>query len=423
MRISINRSLGISAALSLTLLAFGSAAETRIWTSSKGTTLEAELLKVDTSTATLVTAEEKQIQLNIEDLCLADRQYLVEYGEADPAIYSIGRMAEPEEDIRIDSKTIKKIEDQQFLLDDEFETLFELTESEHFIIAIAGDVKGDAVAETAERLWYGMSFQHMNFRRDWGDSKMVIFAVEDREIHAQLGKWAANKLEARTSDSGRVENFRNSWDRVGSTPITIEPEMSDTFELQPRAVVFNVTKTDRFKKPMRPFQIYCISGALLAKQMGGAKSSSGNKGNFAIMTGHSYYKEISLGGKSETQLLAPTEPGVNDFTSARGFDDGSSWARELKKAIRKETVQVDIEPMFDWTAAELEPAQLVLIYSFGTYMQSTPERLCAYAKLIREIESSNQIPLPEEIAEIFGFNSVEELNADWKEFITGKDFR
>ncbi|MDP4626058.1 MAG: hypothetical protein NWT08_13080 [Akkermansiaceae bacterium] len=413
--------VGLVIALSFSLLAFGNAAESRIWTSRQGTTIEAELLAADASSATLVTKEAKQIKLDIEDLSLADRQYLVEYSGADPSILSTGDLGEPETQARIDSKTINKIDDQSFLLDDEFETMFDLTESEHFIIATAGDVKGDAVAETAERLWHGMSFQHMNFRRDWADTKMVIFAVENREIYTQLGKWYEGKLAAQ-GDNTRLENFKFSWDKVGSTSIIISPEMSDKYVLQPRAVVFNVTRTERFKKPMRPFQIYCISGALLSKQMGGV-TSFGGKGYFALVTGHSYYKEISLGGESETQLLSPTEPGVDDFSSARGFDDGSSWPRELKKAIRKGTVEVELEPMLEWTAEGLEPAQLVLLYSFASYMQSTPKRLNAYATMIRRIESSNQIPLPVEIAKIFGFDSVEALNADWKEYVTSNDFR
>jgi hypothetical protein len=53
------------------------AGESRIWTSRKGSTLEAELLKADATSATLVTREAKQINLKIEDLSVGDRQFLV----------------------------------------------------------------------------------------------------------------------------------------------------------------------------------------------------------------------------------------------------------------------------------------------------------------------------------------------------------
>ena len=43
--------------------------------------------------------------------------------------------------------------------------------------------------------------------------------------------------------------------------------------------------------------------------------------------------------------------------------------------------------------------------------------------MIRRIESSNQIPSPEEIAKIFGFETVEAFEADWATFIKEGDFK
>jgi hypothetical protein len=56
-------------------------------------------------------------------------------------------------------------------------------------------------------------------------------------------------------------------------------------------------------------------------------------------------------------------------------------------------------------------------------MQSDSKRLSAFASMIRRIESSNQIPEPIEIARLFGFETVEAFDADWKEFILKGDFR
>ena len=37
---------------------------------------------------------------------------------------------------------------------------FDVIESEHFLVMSSGNVKGKDTAELAERLWYGMNFQH-----------------------------------------------------------------------------------------------------------------------------------------------------------------------------------------------------------------------------------------------------------------------
>lgn len=397
------------------------AAEPRVWTSRKGSIIEAELLKADATSATLATKDARQIVLKIEDLSLADRQFLVEFGGVDAAILVAGDLGSPEEQVRIDAATIVKLKDAKLDFAGDTAMEFELTQTEHFLIASSGKVRPDAVAKTAERLWHGMSFQHMNFRRDWADTRMLIFLVEDRTTYAALGDWYKKTL----TEQGQADAASRSaatWDKVGSTSLTISAEMAKPQNLQTRALVFNVTDENRFKKEMGPFQIHCIAGALLGKQLGGV-SSFGSEGYFAITTGHSYLKEIALGGKSETQILSVGGSQDDEFTSASGFKDGTSWARTLRKEVRKDNIKVELEPMLKWTIEGLKPEQLVLIYSFSSYMQSNPKRLCAFAAMVRRIESSNQIPPAIEIAKIFGFDSVEALNADWSEYIKEGDFK
>jgi len=397
------------------------AGESRIWTSRKGSTLEAELLKADATSATLVTKEAKQINLKIEDLSLGDRQFLVEYGNADPKILVEGELGEPEKQVRIDSATIKKLKDRTLKLGDESVSLLELTESEHFLIASAGKVRAEAIAETAERLWHGMAFQHMNFRRDWADKRMLIFLAEDRAAYAALGKWYTDGLSAAGQQDG-AQKVRATWDKLGSTSISLPEEMTKAHNLHSQAILFNILDASKFKKEMGPFQIHTIAGALLTKQLGGV-SSFGSEGYFAVTTGHSYFKEISLGGKSETQILNVQGTSNEEIISKKGFEDGTSWVRGLKTAVRKGTVKVELEPMLRWTIDGLKPEQLVLIYSFSYYMQSTPQRLCAFATMVRRIESTNQIPPAVEIAKIFGFDSVQAFNADWELFIKDGKFK
>ncbi len=397
------------------------AAETRIWTSRKGSTLEAELLKADATTATLVTKDAKQIPLKFEDLSLGDRQYLVEFGGADPKILVAGDIGEPEKQVRIDSATIKKLKDKTLQLGEESAAIFELTESEHFLVATAGSVRGDSVAETAERLWHGMAFQHMNFRRDWADKRMLIVVAEDRAAYTAVGEWYHGVLVAQGQQDAAGQ-IKASWEKMGSTSMRLPEELTKEHNLHGQAMLFNAKEPRLFKKAMAPFVIHCIAGALLTKQLGGV-SSFGSEGYFALTTGFSFYKEISLGGKSETQILGAESIGDDELGSKKGFDDGSSWARELKSAVRKGTVKVELDPMLKWTFADLKPEQLVLIYSFSAYLQSTPQRLCAFAAMVRRIESSNQIPPAIEIAKIFGFDSVDALNADWLLFIKEGKFK
>jgi hypothetical protein len=156
--------------------------------------------------------------------------------------------------------------------------------------------------------------------------------------------------------------------------------------------------------------------------MGGV-SSYGSEGYFAISTGHAFFKEISLAGKSETSLITVSGTGGDDIGSKRGFEDGTSWARTLRPLVRSGKVKIELAPMLSWKPEGLDAEKLVVIYSFAYYMQSDSKRLAAFAKMIRRVESSNQIPSPEEIAKIFGFETVAAFEADWATFIKEGDFK
>ncbi len=391
----------------------------RIWTSRKGGTLEASLSGVEGSMITLVNKELKEIKLKAEDLSLADRLHLVEFGGAEEAILTGGKPGLVEKDLRLDTSEFKKREDI-ITFGDSAEG-FELFETPHFLIGTAGKIRPQAVAETAERLWYGMAFVHMNFRKDWGDKRMLILLVEDRDAYAALGKWYAGYLAANDRQDASM-SVASTWARIGSTSITAPDETCTKFNILDDVTVFNVKDDKKFRKDLSSFPTHVIAGDLLSKQMGGV-SSFGSDGYFALLTGHSYFKEISLTGKTETNLLTVEGSQKDEIGSKSGFDDGSSWARTLRPLVKSGKVAVKLEEMLKWKPEELTPERLVLIYSFAHYMENDSKRLGSFAKMIQRIESSNQVPSPEEFAKIFGFETVEAFETDWATFIKEGDFK
>ncbi len=395
------------------------AAEMRIWTSRKGGTLEATLGGVEANMVTLVGKDSKEIKLKAEDLSLADRLHLVEFGGAEEAILTGGEPGLVEKDLRLDTSEFKK-RDDIITFGDSAEG-FELFETPHFLIGTAGRIRPQAVAETAERLWYGMAFVHMNFRKDWGDKRMLILLVEDRDVYPALGKWYAGYLAAEGQQDASM-SVANTWEKAGSTSITAPDETCTKFNILERVTVFNVRDDDKFRKDLSPFPTHVIAGSLLSKQMGGV-SSFGSEGYFALLTGHAYFKEISLAGKTETNLLSVEGSQQDEISSKSGFDDGTSWARTLKPLVKSGKVAVKLEEMLKWKPEELTPERLVLIYSFAHYMENDSKRLGAFAKMIQRIESSNQIPSAEEFAKLFGFDTVEAFETDWATFIKEGDFK
>ena len=395
----------------------------RIWTSRQGSAIEAKLMELKDGKANLLTSESKVIKVSVSDLSLADRQHLVEYADADPTIISESELGEPEKDARISSKNFKRLDEKLSLFDPESaEGEFDLLETEHFLIATEGRVRPQGLAETAERLWLGMAFQHMNFRRDWGDQRMLIIAVSDNDFYSQIGKRYIQWLRDNGGEK-RANQLTGVWDRAASTGMGLKEEVKEQFNLHDRAVIFNASRDpSRYRSAMEPFPTHCIAGALLGHQMGGL-ASFGAEGSYAIRTGHAYYKEIQLTGKTQTSVINKDDYETDEIATERGFEDGTSWARTLRKMVRKGDVKPSLNGTLAMKGIDLTPEGLVTMYSLGYYLQSTPQRVSAFAKLMSRIETSDQIPPPSEIATIYGFESAEAMEADWIEFIRSTKFK
>lgn len=409
----------------IALAALVHAEDVRTWTSLKGTTVEATVGKLEGPIAVLVTKDRKEIKLPVTELSLADRQYLVENFQAPEDILTAGELSEPEKSVKIDTSTFKKLDDNLKLSKDQSEGLFEQLQTEHFLIAYAGDVRPQVVAEIAERLWHGMAFYHMNFRRDWGDKRRLILLCEDREAYKWLGNWYGEVLGAQANDADgqlRVQQHTATWNRVGGTSIELPDELCQDRKFHSMASVFNMDNEREFKKVFTAFPTHVLAGHLLNQQMGGV-GSVGKKGYFTLVTGHAYFKEIKLSGKTETHLLDVGGSQGDEISSKSGFDDGTAWPKILKTEVKREKIKPNLEEIFAVESDTLNPAKLVLVYSFANYLQSNPKRVCAFARTIRRVESNNAIPELEELAKIYGFDSVEAFEKDWVEYLKSNEFK
>jgi hypothetical protein len=283
-------------------------------------------------------------------------------------------------------------------------------------------VRPQPIAETAERMWHGMAFQHMNFRRDWGDKKMVVMVIAKAPVYTRIGKWYIAQLKKAGKDDD-ASKMAAVWERVGAAGIELTPEMTEKLNAFPDVRVFNVKPEGEqlFKKPMGPFIVHCMADTLLDRQMGNI-SSYGVEGLYSFGNGHAYFKEIYLTGKSETGMISASGSDNSYVKEGKGYGEASEWAKTLKAGVKKGTVKLSLAPMFA-LKEDAKPEQLAIMYSFSYYMQSTPARLAAYAATVRRIESSKQIPVPDEIAKIFGFENASAFEADWKLFVTEGAFK
>jgi hypothetical protein len=417
----------VTVGLTLSFLPASEAAEERTWVTRKGGHHTAQLLRVDGANAVLITPELREVPVEIEDLSLVDRMYLVEYGGADSKYLNTtakGRLSAAEQDARSPKGDFKRLDDE-IAFGDNAKLTFKALQTDHFVVA--GDMATTNVAEMAERLWHGMAFEHINFLEDWGSKRKLILLIEDDDLYAALGDWYKKRLENEKGEfmQEHARRTRALWDQVGSTSMLLTDKLTKYLDLDlfERALVFNVRDGSKsYGKVFGAFPTHSIASSLMSQQMGGI-SEYAEAGEFAISVGHAYYKEIQLAKETETMMIDIGDYENDDIVKSEGFEDGTSWAKTIRKLVRQGDVKPSLDGLFKFTGQNLTPEGVVLIYSFGYYLQSTPERLVSYANLVRRVEYGDAIPLPVEIAKLYGFKTADEFEADWIKFIKEGDFK
>ena len=414
----------IRTSLVLFFIGLSYSAEMRTWTNLKGQQIKAQLVAVDGEYVLLRLENGRDSRIPRKTLSVGDQKFLEEYGGAEKIpIDPKAKITVPEKEMKFNSKTLIK-RDDKFELPDGYSLQFDIVESEHFLVMSSGKVRGKDTAELAERLWYGMNFQHPGFAEKWGDEKKAIFLCGEKTDYDILGKYYVDQL----ANSGRAQEASNSartWPMSSGAGLSLDNDTCDKYDVMRGARAFRADGKSNFQRGVwNPFPAHCIAQDVLNVQMGGAGGGAGSDGYYAISTGHGYYKEIQLTDETVTSLLDANTYESDEVVKSGGFDDGRKWARTLRDLVKKEKVLPSLAGLYRVNrASQLTPELTVLMYGFARYMQSTPDRISKFSTVMERVDTSRSIPVPQEMAKLFGFETVKEFEDDWIAYLKSTAFK
>ena len=414
----------IRTSLVLFFIGLSYSAEMRTWTNLKGQQIKAQLVAVDGEYVLLRLENGRDSRIPRKTLSVGDQKFLEEYGGAEKIpIDPKAKITVPEKEMEFNSKTLVK-RDDKFELPDGYSLQFDIVESEHFLVMSSGKVRGKDTAELAERLWYGMNFQHPGFAEKWGDEKKAIFLCGEKTDYDILGKYYVDQL----ANSGRAQEASNSartWPMSSGAGLSLDNDTCDKYDVMRGARAFRADGKSNFQRGVwNPFPAHCIAQDVLNVQMGGAGGGAGSDGYYAISTGHGYYKEIQLTDETVTSLLDANTYESDEVVKSGGFDDGRKWARTLRDLVKKEKVLPSLAGLYRVNrASQLTPELTVLMYGFARYMQSTPDRISKFSTVMERVDTSRSIPVPQEMAKLFGFETVKEFEDDWIAYLKSTAFK
>ena len=402
------------------------ALEMRTWTSADGRTLQAEFVSFDGTTVTVKDPTGRRMSFNKAKLSQGDLDYIKDVAPAVAAPLGAvkpGKVSNPAKDAKIDASQFKpagKFEIPQ--------ATFDVLETPHFKIMHSPKAKPAELAELAERLWLDTAFFHPTFSQKFTQRKQAIFLVDEETTYLAIGQWYA-KLLGDIGNAEAANQVSKSWSRSAAGSVQLPSDIADKNGVLPAARVFRSyeptgdpdnKRAEKVKGVWVPFRVHCIASDLLDVQTGSV-SNFGSGGYFALATGYAYYKEVSLTGKSETSLLSSQS--VEDVKATGGFTGADGWPEELKKQIRRKDITPQLSILTGLTPQNTSAAKNVLAYSFIHFLNSSPERTAGWAKLVERISTSNQVPEPDDMAKLLGFENAAAMEKAWIDYLSGSSFR
>ncbi len=412
-----------------------SALETRTWQNLKGQTFEAELVRVDGDKVVLRGKDGREVAVKKSELSKGDLDYIAEvapktgglpFGDSGPK--KPGEVPNPAKVAKIDTKAFVK-KQEVFELDQPSHQ-FMILETPHFWVLHAEKTDAKDVAETAERVWLDMNFFHPSFNQKFQNRRMAIFLVEDDETFNDIGTWQANMVMKSGGGDPRAKQQADrivaTWPHAASGDISLNQEIMDKYSLIQHARVFrNYEKKGKREEKVKgvwvPFRVHCLASDMVDIQSGGV-TEFGKKGYYALTTGHAYFKEIQLTGRSETVKLR-ADGSDNQVSNTGGFQNSRDWPDELKKLIRKKDLVPTIDALYELDLFSAKAETNALAFAFARFLQSNVDRIAAWAKLIEQIEISHQVPEKEDLAKIMGFADAKAMETAWVDWMKSSDFK
>ena len=417
----------LTGAALIALASASPALEPRTWISLDGRTIDAELIKTEGDIVELKDKENRTLKVPKSSLSFGDLDYIAEYapeekknGFAKPAAKE--KLPNPAKEMKFVSKSVKRDAGQLKL----GETTMKYAETPHFKIFYSKGVDPGDTAELAERLWHDTAFFHGSFAGKFKENRKAIFMADGETDFVKIGDWYKESLQA-AGDTVNAEAVGKIWAQLGGTSINFPANLAAANGLLPEATVIRVlgrgskaTAGDNAKGVWASFRTHVIAGDLMELQAGGVAGFA-KEGQFAIFTGHSYYKEIDLTGASATGIF--NKDTSKESKAAGGYDTGKNWAAELKSRLRKKEVKLNLAVLFGSSINDAKPDDLALAYSFSRFLQSTPERHTAYGKLLERINTSRQVPDPDTFAKIYNLADGAALEKEWRDYVDSGEFR
>ena len=392
-----------------------SAQEARTWTDIKGRTIEGSFLKQDESTVWVKRGDGREVAIPKKALSEGDLKHLETATPASAATGgSTAGAATPSagrfNNAKIDPTAWKPRAGGFQLGSFSFATNLE---TEHFIIATNEKVRPatmTAYADACERLWSDMAADLPGLAEAFKGKKMVVVLAEERGA-TSFAAWH-DKHADDSSDVGRHYQLA----RASIASFSLDKKFAEEAGLTIAGRLFRLdSKNAEHNRKTWPQRIHFLSGDIIAQFIG--RPDDNEDFNLSLVKlAFSYHREELICGRIESEV---SFGGGGDV---EGFKNGRNWPGATKKLL-KGGARPDIKGFLEVHASKAEPRDLGFGLGLMRFIQMDATRLANFGKMLEKARSDDKCPDPAAFSKALGFDSPEELNVAWREYMLSDAFQ
>ncbi|WP_193210758.1 hypothetical protein [Luteolibacter marinus] len=378
--------------------------EARTWTDVKGRTLEGTLVKQTEAEIWVRRDNGSRVKIARDTLSSGDLDYLKAAAKAKKSLKGE----------RFDTSKIDPTAWQPRPVGLRLGKLvYPVTlESPHFIVGGQAKVRPAilaAYAEAAERLWTDMASDYPGLVEAFKDRKMPIVLLEDKGESKTLANWHRNHAQ-----ESRTVRYSYSLESYTIVAFDLDKDFAKEsgFTNIGRAFRLDAKGADH-NRILWHKRIHFLSEDILRHWIGDPVQN-GTASFSIIRLVASFHREGLICGKIETEVTIGGR-------EVEGFRNSRNWSGITKKLL-KDGAQADIETLLQTQASRAEPRDLGFGYGLMHFIHADDERLAGFAKLLEDISEHNESPDAGDFAEALGYESPDELNSAWREYMMSDAF-
>lgn len=414
--------------------------ELRLWTTDDGNTFPATFKGIRKDTVTLTNEKGKDAKFSTKKLGVADRFYL--HTEHNVPIEDLegGNIFNAEEKVRLSLRDLEKIKPLKL-------------EGEGYKLNLSGylgpnllllyqrglDVEEHIIA--IQRALFSHSYRHLDHqKRLAGGKKLVFLFIEDDELYDDLGKaYIAEKRAEGTMSELDINQLEQDWSTFrGHRPWELPAEYRELYKTQ-RHVNLEILDEEKQKSEIHLAGFYnrrwhhnwSHAQRIHARTPGGGsqviEDPAENSIGYSLKFAQVLNNDLRTHGESTHRFGGGVDQSDVLYTGRYGETD--VWAKELADDIKKGGLEPDFNLFYNapknyppTTQKEYDQYGKLLLGA-GRFMEHDLKHMFGVCRLNEYMYKNTKCPPTEELPQILGYESMEALNAAFKEFLVNKNRR